>query len=89
LRPSNEELISAYESDLESDIRTNAEEIANGRTDLAAYDAKCRAELAAIRAARNAGTLGVDQYGVPSVAARNAAEREAVSLLASLAASLA
>lgn len=82
MRPSNESLTTDYMRDLESDIRSNGEEIANGRTDLLAYDAKCRAELAALRAAQEAGTtIGVDRYGVPSVAAGQAAEIEAARLI--------
>lgn len=58
-----EELKSAYEQDLESDIRTNAEQIAKGRTDLIEYDRKCRAELKALRATTRYRIV----YGVPTI----------------------
>lgn len=82
MRPSNESLTTDYMRDLESDIACNAREIAAGRTDLLAYDAKCRAELAALRAAQQSGTcIGVGAYGIPSVRAGVEAQIDVLHLL--------
>lgn len=63
-RPSNAELTSAYMRDLEIEIECNASEFAAGRTDLVEYDAKCKRELAALKAAN--GAVTVDRYGIPT-----------------------
>lgn len=63
MRPTNESLLVDFIRDLETEIRCNAEERAKGRTDLEAYDAKCRADLAKIKAAEK---VGFDRYGWPT-----------------------
>lgn len=63
-RPSNAELTAAYMADLEVEIECNAREFAAGRTDLIEYDAKCKRELAALKAAN--GAVKVDRYGIPT-----------------------
>jgi hypothetical protein len=68
MRPSNESLVTDYMRDLEIEIECNAREIAAGRTDLNAYDVKCRAELEALRKARASDALVIaDRYGVPKI----------------------
>jgi len=85
MRPPVDQLVGDYIADLQSEIDSNAREIAGGRTDLFAYDVKVRAELAALLSARTAGTtLGVDAYGIPSIEAGRRAEIEALQLLAAV-----
>jgi hypothetical protein len=67
-RPSDEDLISDYMRDLESDIESSAREIKAGRSNLVEYVAKCRAELKSLR--EPGAVIRVDRYGMPSVVAK-------------------
>lgn len=86
MRPPDNELIDAYMADLRIEIECNAREAAAGRTDLAEYDAKCRAELAWLEhALRDGVPVGVDRYGIPSAKAAAAAQLEALQLILAVA----
>lgn len=67
MRPSHEELVESYLRDLESDAEDAEADAAKGRNDYdwAAYAAKCRAEIAAIK---SAASVRIDKYGMPFVA---------------------
>ena len=63
MKQKRDELTAAYIRDLEIEIECNAREIAAGRTDLSAYDAKIRHELKALRAADN--KVIITRHGIP------------------------